>query len=68
MDSQIDSKQNPSNEEHTPELFIEENLDEHNVKQEMIEEQEDKNEELFNQDTNEDDEFEIPAFLRKQKF
>ena len=24
--------------------------------------------ELFNQDSNEDEDFEIPAFLRKQKF
>ena len=29
---------------------------------------ENESEELFDQDTNEEEDFEIPAFLRKQKF
>ena len=54
-------------EEHTPQLFSDETeLDsEHNL-EEFSETTSDK---LFDQDVNEDDEdFEIPAFLRKQKF
>ena len=50
-------------------LFIEENFNNEPEHQDLSENREEKNEELFNQDTNEDDdEFEIPAFLRKQKF
>ena len=52
-------------EEHTPMLFS----DDHN--EESIEEtdQGSKNsDELFDQDVNEDEDFEIPAFLRRQKF
>ncbi len=52
--------------EHTPMLFSEEQNHE-----EIELENSDKNEntqQLFDQDTNEDEDFEIPAFLRRQKF
>ena len=63
----LNSEMTQSQEEHTPQLFSEETeLDsEHNL-EEFSETTSDK---LFDQDVNEDDEdFEIPAFLRKQKF
>ena len=79
MDSNIDNSLPQSNsedlnniesnnidEEHTPQLFaedhepqIEDNLDEFSHTQ---------TENLFEQDSSEDEDFEIPAFLRKQKF
>ena len=53
-------------EEHTPKLFAEDHS------QENLEIKDDKADadstELFDQDTNEDEDFEIPAFLRRQKF
>ncbi len=52
--------------EHTPKLFAEDHS------QENLEIKDDKAEAdstaLFDQDTNEDEDFEIPAFLRRQKF
>ncbi len=57
-----------SEEEYTPKLFSE---DQSYQSQDIIEdnEQESANsEQLFDQDISEDEEFEIPAFLRKQKF
>jgi cell division protein FtsZ len=56
-------------EEYTPQLFADENIqvDERNFSStENIEEQEKEN--IFNQDLNEEEDFEIPAFLRRQKF
>ena len=55
-----------NHEEHTPQLFSDENetLNE-------LEDDETKDlheEKLFDQDSNEEEDFEIPAFLRKQKF
>ncbi len=50
-----------NDEEHTPKLFSEGNN--HN-----IDEKEDQNDKLFDQSSEDDEEFEIPAFLRKQKF
>ena len=47
--------------EHTPKLFTEE--DSNNLEEEDI-----QNDKLFNQSSLDDEEFEIPAFLRKQKF
>ena len=47
--------------EHTPKLFTEE--DSHNPEDEDL-----QNDKLFNQNSLDDEEFEIPAFLRKQKF
>ena len=53
--------------EYTPKLFSEESYQ----TDEIMETKERENlgsDELFNQDSNEDEDFEIPAFLRKQKF
>ena len=63
--SYIESNSKEYEEEHTPKLFSDEN----STKNENLEETEEINSnELFNQDSNEEEEFEIPAFLRKQKF
>jgi cell division protein FtsZ len=59
--SPLDRMHTPEIEEYTPQLFSDE--------QEVIENKEEaNNEKLFNQDNNEEEDFEIPAFLRKQKF
>ena len=52
--------------EHTPRLFSDEN--EINVKDGLDKDEEQYTEKLFDQDSNEEEDFEIPAFLRKQKF
>ena len=54
-------------EEYTPELFSKEknNLKEDSL---QIDDEHPQNDRLFDQDTTDDEEFEIPAFLRKQKF
>ena len=70
----VENESNPSlsedNEEYTPKLFsdarnyeTEEKNFEETLDQEKIE-----TEQLFDQEINEEDDFEIPAFLRKQKF
>ncbi len=48
-------------EEETPKLFSEDD-------NQKVEEADTQNEKLFNQTSLDDEEFEIPAFLRKQKF
>ncbi len=48
-------------EEHTPKLFSEEN-------NYQAEEEDSQNDKLFDQNSSDEEEFEIPAFLRKQKF
>jgi len=56
-------------EEHTPKLFSDEQsyqLEEPNI--EITDQDNDNSEQLFDQNTNEEEDFEIPAFLRKQKF
>ena len=53
-------------EEHIPKLFSEEKS--YQEETELKRNSEINNEQLFDQDTNEDEDFEIPAFLRKQKF
>ena len=50
-------------EEYTPRLFSEEVASEENNNSLETEEQK-----LFDQEKNQDDDFEIPAFLRRQKF
>ena len=62
MDLEIETK----DEEFTPKLFSDDN---------QIEDEKNLNgpegiyaDQLFNQDSNEEEDFEIPAFLRKQKF
>ena len=47
--------------EHTPKLFSDDNIYE-------SEEEDIQNEKLFDQSSTDDEDFEIPAFLRKQKF
>ncbi len=65
------SEKDPINEnsleEHTPKLFSEEKIVEENESKESLRNDNDA-EQLFDQDTNEDEDFEIPAFLRRQKF
>ena len=53
-------------EEHTPKLFSEDLSGEESNSQDNN--QENDADELFNQEVNEDEDFEIPAFLRRQKF
>ena len=63
-----DMSSNEIIEEYTPKLFSEEQ----GLQEEFLEENENSiekgSEELFDQDINEEEDFEIPAFLRKQKF
>ena len=58
----------PSNEgEHTPQLFSHDN--ESQTESDLDESGRDEHtENFFDQDSNEEEDFEIPAFLRKQKF
>ncbi len=55
-----------ANEEYTPKLFSDESHQEAEADQE--ENSDNYSEKLFDQDTIEEEDFEIPAFLRKQKF
>ena len=55
-------------EEYTPKLFSEEQSFQKEVEVETGETFDKGSDQLFNQDTNEEEDFEIPAFLRKQKF
>ena len=55
-------------EEYTPKLFSEENNASEEINNESNEQSQNDNNELFDQDLNEEEDFEIPAFLRKQKF
>ena len=57
------------NDELTPQLFSEEKDDKSNEENlETFDTERDNSIELFDQDINEEEDFEIPAFLRKQKF
>ncbi len=65
VSNNADSTQNNLAEEYTPKLFLEETVDEgvnHELKKDTV------SDELFDQESNEDEDFEIPAFLRRQKF
>ena len=70
----MDFEPNNNEEEHTPQLFsnenetsIENSLDDSNGN--LNDSHGDEHtERLFDQDSNEEEDFEIPAFLRKQKF
>ena len=55
-------------EEYTPKLFSEENNTFEEINNENSEQSNRDSDELFDQDLNEEEDFEIPAFLRKQKF
>ena len=52
------------NDEYTPELFSKEK----NEEKIQMDEEHPQNDRLFDQISSDDEEFEIPAFLRKQKF
>ena len=55
-----------TDQEYTPKLFSD---DEHSESDRILDEEEELNSDrLFEQDSNEEEDFEIPAFLRKQKF
>ena len=64
--SEYSSKNSSYEEEYTPKLFSEEQIQEENISEELREDK--STEELFDQDTSEEEDFEIPAFLRRQKF
>ena len=55
-------------EEHTPKLFSDENSYQSEEGETDISSEENISNQLFDQDLNEEEDFEIPAFLRKQKF
>ena len=56
-------------EEHTPKLFSEgQDFQFEETSTETTEEKNEESDQLFDQDINEEEDFEIPAFLRKQKF
>ena len=56
-------------EEYTPRLFSEEqNYQSDEDINETNDQENNETEQLFDQDINEEEDFEIPAFLRKQKF
>ena len=55
-------------EEYTPKLFSEEQSFEEETEAENNELVGSDSEQLFDQDSNSEEDFEIPAFLRKQKF
>ena len=65
--SDLDTQIQPAEEEYTPPLFADENneVEENTFEKEDAENQ---TENLLNLDNNEEEDFEIPAFLRKQKF
>ena len=54
-------------EEYTPKLFSDEQSFKSEENLEMYEQESKDSDQLFDQDINEEDDFEIPAFLRKQK-
>ena len=58
--------QNTHEDEEVPKLFSDDQIYEHTDKKKLNED--DHSEKLFDEDTNEDEDFEIPAFLRRQKF
>ena len=63
------SEKSDSNEEYTPKLFSEEqNFESEEINTGASDQENNDTEQLFDQDINEEEDFEIPAFLRKQKF
>jgi len=59
---------NENEEEHTPKLFSEDQSYQSEEIVEINDPEYKESEQLFGQDINEEEDFEIPAFLRKQKF
>ena len=73
LKSSLEKDNNPSltNEiidEYTPKLFSEDQNLKDGEDSDHYEQKDTETEQLFDQDTNEEEDFEIPAFLRKQKF
>ena len=73
LKSSLEKDNNPSltNEiidEYTPKLFSEDQNLKDGEDSDPYEQKDTETEQLFDQDTNEEEDFEIPAFLRKQKF
>ena len=73
FNSSLEKDNNPSltNEiidEYTPKLFSEDQNLKDGEDSDHYEQKDTETEQLFDQDTNEEEDFEIPAFLRKQKF
>jgi cell division protein FtsZ len=63
------SEKSDSDEEYTPKLFSEEqNFESEEINTGANVQENNDTEQLFDQDINEEEDFEIPAFLRKQKF
>ena len=63
------SEKSDSDEEYTPKLFSEEqNFESEEINTGASVQENNDTEQLFDQDINEEEDFEIPAFLRKQKF
>ena len=67
ISNNISASTNNIIEEYTPKLFSEDQNFQENSKVELDEHIENASEQLFDQDTNEEEDFEIPAFKRKQK-
>ena len=59
-------KESLETEEHTPKLFSDEHIEEDANQDEPKDV--DHTEQMFSQENHEDEDFEIPAFLRRQKF
>ena len=64
----IEQANSINEEEYTPKLFSEENNTSEEINNDSKEQSHRDSDELFDQDLNEEEDFEIPAFLRKQKF
>ena len=69
IEDESDTILTENNEEYTPKLFSEDqNYQTDGVTSEKDYQENNENDQLFDQDINEEEDFEIPAFLRKQKF
>ena len=70
--SNLESEQNSSpldsEEEHTPKLFSDDQNHLNDESVDISKEEQTESDQLFDQDIDEEEDFEIPAFLRKQKF
>ena len=68
----LESEQNSSpldiEEEYTPKLFSDDQKNLYDESADISKEEQTQSDQLFDQDINEEEDFEIPAFLRKQKF
>ena len=68
-EAKFESTENYNEKEYTPKLFSEENnLNEGEIAEENNNQIDNVSGQLFDQEIDEEDDFEIPAFLRKQKF